>query len=79
MSPKRLGNALWTDIDSEDRAAGRMVVWVDAAAEVSTATMRSLPQNDPSTPVDRAPSTSLLLLVRKSAPWYACADTDTSR
>ena len=33
------------------RAAGRIVVWVQAAAEVSTAKIKSLPMPEPSTSV----------------------------
>src|ERR1039458_7202420 len=79
MSPKRLGNALCTAIDSAERAAGKMVVCVDDDAEVSTQMMRSLSQGDPSTALARAPSTSELLLVRNPAPWNDWAATDTIR
>ena len=59
MSANRRGNALCTAIDSEERAAGRMVVWVDDEAEVSTQMMSSLFHGDPSTAVPRAFRTSL--------------------
>src|SRR5579862_6704849 len=65
MSAKRLGNALCTAIDNEDRAAGRMVVWVEDDAEVSTQMMSSLFQGEPRTPFAKAPRTSVSLLVRK--------------
>src|SRR5450631_1905764 len=59
MSAKRLGNALWTAMDSEERAAGRMVVCVDDEADVSTQMMSSLFHGDPNTAVPRAFRTSL--------------------
>lgn len=68
---------MWTDIESADRAAGRMVVWVDADAEVSTASTRNLSQPLPKTSWLSAFSTSLLLAVRNPAPWNACAAIDT--
>ena len=45
-------------IESVVRAVGRIVVWVDAAAEVSTATIRSLSSGEPSTPPPSALRTS---------------------
>src|SRR5580704_3972300 len=54
MSAKRLGNALCTAIDNEDRAAGRMVVWVEDDAEVSTQMRSSLSQGVPRTPPPKA-------------------------
>src|SRR3984957_20402512 len=77
MSAKRLGNALCTAIDNDERAAGRMVVWVDDEAEVSTQMMSNLSQGEPRTPPPNALRTSLSLLVRKPAPWKACAAIDT--
>src|ERR1700722_4745960 len=81
MSAKRLGNALCTAIDSDERAAGRMVVCVDDDAEVKTQIMRSLFHGDPNTAVPKALRTSpmLLLLVRKPVPWNDWAATDTKR
>src|ERR1039458_1640007 len=75
MSANFLGNALWTAIDNEDRAAGRMVVCVDDEAEVSTQMMRNLFHGDPNTAVPRAFRTSpmLLSLVRNPVPWTAWA------
>src|ERR1700740_2581080 len=40
ISENRLGRAPRRAIDSADRAAGRIVVWVAAVAEVSTAIVR---------------------------------------
>src|SRR5580700_3962585 len=70
MSANFLGNALCTAMDSEERAAGRMVVCVEDDAEVSTQTMSSLPHPVPCTAPPRAFSTSpcLLLLVRNPPP-----------
>src|SRR5271154_6993930 len=58
MSAKRLGNALCTDMESDDRAAGRIVVWVDDDAEGSTQMMSSLFHGEPNTAVPRAFRTS---------------------
>ena len=81
MSANFLGKALCTAMDSEERAAGRMVVWVDDEAEVSTQMMRSLFHGDPKTAEPRAFRTSsmLLPLVRNPTPWtdWAAADTTT--
>ena len=49
MRPRIAGIALARAIDSEVRAVGRIVVWVDAAAEVSTAMITSLSSGEPST------------------------------
>ena len=51
-------------MDSEVRAVGRMVVWVEAAAEVSTAIKGSLSQGYPSTSVPRVASTSSEFSIR---------------
>ena len=64
-------------MDSDERAAGRIVVCVEADADVSTAMMSSLFQGDPSTALASAFSTSSLLLVRKVAPWKDCAAIET--
>src|SRR5450432_1491362 len=53
---------------STARAVGMIVVWVDAAAEVSTHRISSLPAAVPRTSEDMAPSTSLLLRARKAGP-----------
>ena len=56
---KELGIALKTAIDSVVRAVGRMVVCVDAAAELSTIRTRSLVRNvpNPDVPKMEVPST----------------------
>ena len=54
MLAKRAGNALWTAIDRDERAAGRIVVWVEADAEVSTAMIRSLFHGDPRTALEQS-------------------------
>ena len=58
-------------IDSVVRAVGRIVVCVEAAAEVSTATIRNLTPTEPSTPWPSACSTSLAFssLEMKAVPW----------
>ena len=48
---ERPGIAPARAIDSVVRAVGRIVVWVDAAAEVSTAMIRSLSSGEPKTSV----------------------------
>src|SRR5271155_3493862 len=77
MSAKRLGKALCTAIESDDRAAGRIVVWVEDEAEVSTQMMSSLSQGEPRTLFPSAPRTSSELLVRKAGSWNACAAMET--
>src|SRR4051812_11785926 len=67
--PKRFGAARLAAIDSAERVAGRIVVWHDAEAEVSTAMIRSLSHGDPSTSVPRLESTSSLFCLRKPTPW----------
>ena len=68
-------------IDSVVRAVGRIVVCVEAEAEVSTAMIRSLFSVPPSTPLPSALSTSSWLpsAVRKPTPWkdWAAAVTTT--
>ncbi len=44
---KRDGTALWAAMEKTVRASGRMVVWVDATAEVSTVKMSNLVRNQP--------------------------------
>jgi hypothetical protein len=58
MRPRIAGIAFARAIDSEVRAVGRIVVCVDAAAEVSTAMITSLSSGEPSTCVPRSPSAS---------------------
>ena len=50
-SPKAVGIASWRAIDSEVRAAGRIVVWVEASAETTTASSTILPVGSPRAPV----------------------------
>ena len=57
----RAGRARCAAMASAARAVGKIVVWADAAVEVSTHRISSLPAVLPSTRVDIAPSTSLLL------------------
>ena len=68
-------------IDSVVRAVGRIVVWVEAEAEVSTAMIRNLTPTLPSTGLPSALSTSsaLFSLARKPTPWKAWALVETSR
>ena len=49
--PRGAGIARDRAIESVVREAGRMVVWVEASAEVSTARTTILSQGEPSTPV----------------------------
>ena len=55
-------------IESVVRAVGRIVVCVDAAAELSTATIRSLSSGEPSTPPPSALSTSSEWSTRNFSP-----------
>ena len=55
---KCFGNAPCAAIDSACRVAGRIVVWVDADADVRTAMISSLSSGEPRTPLPRALSTS---------------------
>src|ERR1700678_52533 len=63
-----LGIALYTDIERVVRAVGRIVVWVDAAAELSTISSRRWYMNEPKPEVPKiewpiTESTSLSLAV----------------
>ena len=62
------GIAPCADIASAARAVGMIVVWEDAAVEVSTHRTSSLPGALPSTEVAMAPSTSVLCEARKAGP-----------
>src|SRR6202035_5401149 len=68
-------------IDSVVRAVGRIVVCVDAAAEVRTATIRNFTPTLPSTPCPSALSTSeeFSSLARNPAPWKDWAPAETNR
>src|SRR6185503_9848118 len=62
--PKVFGKAPQRAIERLVRAVGRIVVCVDAAAELSTAMMRILSKGEPKTAVPRTLSTSSALSVR---------------
>ena len=66
---KTFGNAPCAAIESVARVVGRIVVWVDADADVSTAMISSLSQGEPSTSLPSALSTSSALSFRKPTPW----------
>src|SRR5918995_6694774 len=53
VAPRAAGIAPARAIESTVREAGRMVVWVEARAEVRTASTTSLSQGEPRTPVAR--------------------------
>ena len=55
-------------MDSDVRAVGRIVVCVDAAAEVSTAMMRILSSGEPNTSLPRTLRTSSLLSMSVCGP-----------
>src|SRR6195952_2820169 len=67
--PNVFGAARLAAIESAERVAGRIVVWHEAEADVSTAMISSLSQGEPSTSVPRLESTSSLLALRKPTPW----------
>ena len=69
MFANRLGMAPWAAIESDVRAVGRIVVCVDADADVSTAMIRSLSNGEPSTSLPSAWKTSSELSARNAAPW----------
>ena len=66
--PRLFGIALARAIESVVRAVGRIVVWVEAAAEVSTAMIRILSRGEPKTSVPSELSTSSWFLIRSSTP-----------
>jgi hypothetical protein len=70
--------ALARAIDSVVRAVGRIVVCVDAAAEVSTAMMRILSSGLPNTSPPRKLRTSSWFLTSGSTPPKAWAATATT-
>src|SRR5436190_842619 len=78
MLPNALGIAPQRAIERVVRAVGRIVVWVDAEAEVSTAMIKSLSSGDGNTEPPRALRTSFLLCWRKSMPANDCAATATT-
>ena len=61
MRPKTAGIAFQRAIESVVRAVGRIVVWVDADADVSTAMISSLSHGEPKTLVPSTLSTSFWL------------------
>jgi hypothetical protein len=69
MFANRFGMAPWAAIESDVRAVGRIVVWVEADADVSTAMIRSLFHGVPSTSLPSAANTSSELSERNVAPW----------
>jgi hypothetical protein len=79
ISPRRSGIALYLAIDSVVRAVGRIVVWVDAAAEVSTAMIRILFIGFGNTSSPSTLRTSSEFSTSWSTPPYACAAVETSR
>ena len=68
MCPKIDGIDFQRAIDSVVRAVGRIVVWVDADADVSTAMINSLSQGEPNTWVPSTRRTSFELLTRTPVP-----------
>src|ERR1700751_852350 len=79
MRPKISGSASHFAIDRVVRAVGRIVVWVDADADVSTAMIRSLYQGDPKTCLPSALSTPAELFPRNLVPANAWAAVATIR
>src|SRR5436305_6212696 len=71
--PNADGIAFHRAIDRVVRAVARIVVWVDADADVSTVMITSLSSGEPNTPWPRALSTSLELADRNLVPWYDAA------
>src|ERR1044072_2963793 len=69
IRPKYFGSAPWAAIDSDVREVGKIVVCVDAEADVSTAMISSLFHAEPSTSLPSALSTSSELSTRNPAPW----------
>src|SRR3954453_9593285 len=77
MRPKAFGIEPNRAIDRVVRAVGRIVVWVDAEAEVSTAMIRILSRGEPKTCPPRALRTSSALWVLKPGPAKATAAVPT--
>ena len=73
LAEARPGIARARAIDSDVRAVGRIVVWVDAAADVSTAMIRILSSGLPNTSLPRTLSTSSALSMSSCGPAKACA------
>ena len=66
--PSHAGIASARAIDSDVRAVGRIVVCVDAAAEVSTAMIRILSSGEPNTCLPSTLSTSSALSISSCGP-----------
>ena len=80
MFAQNFGRAPLAPMESAVRAVGRIVVWVDAAADVSTAMIISLSSGEPRTSFASAARTSPSpCSARYSAPWSACAAIVTRR
>src|SRR3954447_26013660 len=79
IRPKAFGIAPNLAIESVVRAVGRIVVCVDADADVSTAMMSSLSKGEPKTLSPRALRMSLWWWVRNWVPAYDWAAVATSR
>src|ERR1700749_2906622 len=77
MRPKISGSASHFAIDSVVRAVGRIVVWVDADADVSTAMISSLFQGEPKTALPSGLSTSAEFAPRNFVPANAMAAVET--
>ncbi len=77
MRAKYFGIAPCAAIERLVREVGRIVVCVEADAEVSTAMISSLSQGEPRTSVPSALSTSSALSTRNCGPWKACAAIET--
>ena len=79
MTPSDAGSAFARAIDSDVRAVGRIVVCVEAAAEVSTAMITILSSGLPSTSAPSSPSASPdSSLAIASGPAKATAAAETS-
>ena len=61
------------------RVAGRIVVCVDADADVSTAMIRSLSSGEPNTSLAERAQHVVLVVLEELGPWKACAATETIR
>ena len=72
-SPNTAGIAFARAIDSDVRAVGRIVVCVEAAADVSTAMIRILSSGVPNTSSPRTLSTSSALSMSSCGPAKDCA------
>jgi hypothetical protein len=66
--PKTFGNAPQRAIERLVRAVGRIVVCVEAAAELSTAMIRILSSGEPKTSLPRTLSTSSALSTSSFSP-----------